>query len=81
MPKGDKIIFKATLQRVGDGLGVVFPPELLALLNAKEGHIISMEDRLGVVEVDSEDPELDRQMVVAQQGMSRYRNALRKLAE
>lgn len=81
MSQEGKTIFKATLQRIGDGYGVVFPPELIASLNAKEGDIISMEDRMQIVVVDSEDPNFDRAMRAADSCMRRYRNALRKLAE
>ncbi len=65
---------------VGNSVGMVLPKEALAKLKVKKG------DRLFLVETEDGyvmtpyDPEFRAQMEAAEDGMRRYRNALRELA-
>lgn len=70
------------LRKVGNSVGVVFPKEALAFLNAREGDTISVTDAAdGTLRVSSTKPEVSRQLEVAQDIIRRYRNTLRELAK
>ena len=56
---------------IGNSLGVVLPKEALARLNVKDGD----------VRLTPYDPEFERQMTLAREGMAAYRNTLRELAK
>jgi putative addiction module antidote len=67
---------------VGNSLGVVLPKETLARLNLKDGDALYLTEAPdGSMRITPYDPAFEVQMSVAQEGMGRYRNALRKLAQ
>ena len=73
---------KLKLRKVGNSVGVVFPKEALAFLQAGEGDTITVTDAAeGTLRVSPMKPEVARQMEVAQDIMRRYRHTLRELAK
>ncbi len=67
---------------IGNSLGVVLPKEVLARLNVKDGDTVFLTDAPdGSMRITPFDPAFDAQMRAAQEGMSKYRNALRRLAK
>ena len=67
---------------IGNSLGVVLPKETLARLNLKDGDALYLTEAPdGSMRITPYDPAFEAQMRVAQEGMGRYRNSLRKLAQ
>jgi putative addiction module antidote len=67
---------------VGNSLGVVLPKETLARLNLKDGDGLYLTEAPdGSMRITPYDPAFEAQMSLAEEGMGRYRNALRKLAQ
>ena len=74
-------MYKTKLRAVGKSKGIILPKELLQRMNLKEGdELFVRETREGYL-VTPYDAELDRQLSSARKGISKYRNALRALAE
>lgn len=70
------------VRKVGNSLGVTLPKEVLKRLHLKDGDkIFLVEAPDGSYRITSYDPEFEEQMKLAEEGMSRYRNTLRALAE
>ena len=66
---------------IGNSFGVILPKDVLAKLRASKGDsVLVMETRNGV-ELTAHDPDVERQMEVAERVMRKYRDVLRKLAE
>jgi putative addiction module antidote len=66
---------------VGSSVGVVLPKEALARLRVKKGDKIYLIESPNGYELVPYDPEFAKQMAAAEEGMHRYRNALRELAK
>lgn len=70
------------IRAIGNSLGVVLPKEVLSRLNVKDGdNLFVTEAPDGSVRLTPHDPAFDAQLRVAREGMKKYRNALRKLAQ
>ena len=70
------------VRKFGNSLGVILPKELLKRLNAAEGkRIFVIEASEGALQIGPSDQEFEQQMKIASEGMARYRNTLRALAE
>jgi putative addiction module antidote len=70
------------VRAVGNSLGVVLPKEILARLKVKSGDILHLTEAPdGSMRITPYDPQFDAQMRLAQQGMAKFRNALRELAK
>jgi putative addiction module antidote len=70
------------IRPVGNSLGVVLPKEALARLNLKDGDTLFLTEAPdGSMRITQYDPSFDEQMRAAQEGMRKYRNALRRLAK
>lgn len=68
--------------KVGNSLGVRLPREVLARLHLEGGDtLILTESPEGGYRLTPYDPEFDQQMRTAEEGMRRYRNTLKTLAE
>lgn len=70
------------VRRVGNSLGVVLPREAVARLDVQPDsrlYLIEAED--GSYRLSPYDPEFEKQMEIAEEGMRRYRNTLRALAK
>ncbi|MEO8051384.1 MAG: AbrB/MazE/SpoVT family DNA-binding domain-containing protein [Acidobacteriota bacterium] len=70
------------VRKFGNSLGVILPKEVIQRLNAAEGErLLLMESPDGAFQLRASDPELELQMKIAREGMTRYRNTLRVLAK
>ena len=67
-----------TIEKRGDQNVVVLSDEIMEFLELRLGDRVSLSKQREPVEPD---PEFDRQLEVAAEGMKRYQRALRKLAE
>ena len=69
------------LTTVGNSTGIILPKELLERLRVQKGDILHVLETSNGVELSPFDPEMARQMDVAEKVMQRRRNLLKKLAE
>jgi putative addiction module antidote len=70
------------VRSIGNSLGVVLPKEILTRLNVRNGDILHLTEAAdGSMRITPYDPEFERQMQLARQGMAKFRNALRELAQ
>jgi putative addiction module antidote len=70
------------LRQLGNSVGAIIPKEVLARLNAREGDTLYLtESTDGAFRLTAHDPELAETMAIAEEGIRRYRNALRELAK
>lgn len=68
--------------RIGNSLGVRFPREVLGRMHLGDGDkLILTEAPDGGYRLSPYDPEFERQLEVAEEGMREYRNTLRELAK
>ena len=69
------------IRKIGNSCGVVLPKDVLARLRVSEGdRLFLIETADGDYRITPYDPEFERQMKLAEEGMARYRNTLRALA-
>ncbi len=74
--------YETKVRKIGNSLGIVLPKEAIAALKVKEGAKLYLtEAPEGKMEITPGDAEFQRVMEIAEQGMQRYRNALRELAK
>jgi putative addiction module antidote len=66
---------------IGNSFGVILPKEILEKLRVVKGDTILAIETPNGVELSAYDPEVARQMEVAEGVMREYRDVLRKLAE
>jgi putative addiction module antidote len=69
------------LTTVGNSVGVVLPKEVLQRLHVSKGDVLYVLDVPNGVQLTPYDPELARQMDVAEQVMREDRDVLRKLGQ
>jgi putative addiction module antidote len=70
------------VRKVGNSLGITLPREALKRLHLKDGDkVFLIEAPDGSYRITSYDPEFEKQMKLAEEGMSRYRNTLHTLSE
>ena len=70
------------IRKVGNSLGVVLPREVLKKLHIDDGDKVFLTEAPdGSYRITPYDPEFKKQMRLAEEGMNRYRNTLRTLAE
>jgi putative addiction module antidote len=69
------------LTTVGNSTGIILPKELLERLRVQKGDTLHVLETPNGVELTAFDPEMARQMDVAEKVMQRRRNLLKKLAE
>ena len=68
--------------KVGNSLGMRLPREVLSRLHLEDGDkLILTESPEGGYRITPYDPTFEQQMKVAEEGMRRYRNTLKALAE
>ena len=65
---------------VGNSAGVVLPKEALARLKVERGDTLYLIETRDGYMLTAYDPEFAAQMEAAEEGMRKYRNALRELA-
>ena len=70
------------VRKIGNSLGIVLPKEALQTLRVEEGSTLFLtEAPKSSLMITPERPGFDETMRVAEDGMNRYRNALRELAK
>lgn len=70
------------IRKIGNSVGVILPKELLARFNLKEGDkLFPVEQPNGGLLLSKHDPDFEKAMKVAREGMKRYHNALAELAK
>jgi putative addiction module antidote len=71
---------RATVTQIGNSTGVILPKEAVARLKVKKGDSIYLTETIDGYSITPYDPEFEDQIDAARIGMSKYRNALRELA-
>ena len=74
-------MLKLKVTTVGASTGVVLPKEALARLNVEKGDQVYLVETEDGYRMTPYDPEFEKQMELADEGMRRNRNALRELAK
>jgi putative addiction module antidote len=70
------------VRRIGNSLGIVLPKEALNALKVSEGSTLYLtESPDGALRLTPEEENFKKMMEIAEEGMRRYRNALRELAK
>lgn len=72
---------RATVTQIGNSTGVILPKEAVARLKVKKGDSIYLTETSSGYSLTPYDPEFEAQIEAARKGMSKYRNALRELAD
>jgi putative addiction module antidote len=72
---------KVTVRRIGNSLGVILPAEATETLHVAEGDQLFLTEAADGLRITPYDPDFERKMRIADDGMRRYRNALRELAK
>ncbi len=76
------MVVELKLRPLGNSVGAVIPKEALARMNAREGDTLYLTEAPdGGFRLTATDPAFAETMAVAEEGMRRYRNALRELAK
>ena len=66
---------------IGNSVGVILPKDILEKLRVSKGDSLFAKETARGIEITPFDPEVARQMEVAERVMREDRDALRKLAE
>lgn len=70
------------VRKFGNSLGVVLPKDVINRLHTGDGErLFLIEAPDGDYRLTPYDPEFQRQMEIAEEGMTRYRNTLHALAK
>ena len=69
------------LTSIGNSFGVILPKELLERLRISKGDTLLATETPHGVELTAYDPEVAKQLEIAEGVMREYRDVLRKLAE
>jgi putative addiction module antidote len=76
------MIVELKLRALGNSVGAVIPKEALAKMNAQKGDTLYLTETTdGGFRLTAGNPEFAETMAIAEEGMRRYRNALRELAK
>ncbi len=69
------------LTAIGNSTGVILPKDILDKLRVSKGDSLHAIETPNGIELTAHDPEVERQMEVAEKVMRKYRDVLRKLAD
>jgi putative addiction module antidote len=70
------------VRKIGNSLGIVLPKEALQSLKVQEGDVLFLTEAAeNSLRITPEKPGFQDVMKIAEEGMNRYRNALRELAK
>lgn len=73
---------KTKIRKIGNSYGIVLSKEALQALKVEEGaNVYLTEAPNNTLNINPERPGFDEIMQVAEEGMQRYRNTMRKLAK
>ena len=74
--------YKTKVRKIGNSLGIVLPKEALQAMKVEEGATLYItEAPKGAVRITPEQDNFGEKMLIAENLMDRYRNALRELAK
>ena len=71
---------RATVTQIGNSTGIILPKEAAARLKVKKEDSVYLIETVDGYSIIPYDPEFKTQKEAARKGMSKYRNALRELA-
>lgn len=74
-------MYEFKIKKVGRSLGAELPTEAIERLRLREGKRVLLTETPDGYRITPYDPEFERQMRLAEDGMTAYRNTLRRLAE
>jgi putative addiction module antidote len=74
-------VIETKLRAIGNSTGIVLPKEVLAELDLKQDDKVFLVRTEKGYSITPYDEAFKRQMETAQEGMQKYRNALRELAK
>ncbi len=69
------------LRKVGNSVAMIVPKHVRQKMGVKEGDSVYLTETPDGYRISPYDPEFERQMGVAEEGMKKHRNALRELAK
>ena len=72
---------KLKVRAVGTSAGVILPKDTLRHLGVREGDELYLIETPNGYEVTRYDPEFEKQVEIAREGMDAYKNTLRELAK
>jgi putative addiction module antidote len=72
---------KLKIRAVGTSAGVILPKETLAHLGVREGDDLFLVEKSDGYQITPYDPDFEKQLESAREGMDAYRNTLRELAK
>ncbi len=72
---------KLKIRQVGNSTGVLFPKEVLSRLKVKSGDELFVTETPTGIMLSPYSPDFEEQLAIAEEGMTKYRNALRELAK
>ncbi len=74
-------MYTLKIRRVGNSQGITLPKELLQKLNVREGDSVFVTETAEGVQLTAYDPEFEKAMAAYRKVSSKYKNALRELAQ
>ena len=72
---------KLKIRQIGNSFGVILPSDLLEKLRSKDGDDLFVTESPNGIELSPYDPELEKQLSIAEEVMRDNRDVLRKLAK
>lgn len=72
---------KLKIRQIGNSFGVILPSDVLEKLRSKEGDDLFVTESPNGVELSPYNPELEKQLSIAEEVMRENRDVLRKLAK
>ena len=74
-------MIKLKVRKVGNSLGFTLPAEAVRMLHVREGDAVYLTESPEGLRITANDPSFADAMGAAEEFMTDYRNALKKLAE
>jgi putative addiction module antidote len=74
-------MIRLKITKVGNSLGVVLPPEVLAALKVAEGDTIYLTETSDGYSLSAPDAELQEQLKIGREIMEKHRDVLRALSK
>ena len=74
--------YKTKIRKIGNSVGIVLPKDALQALKVEEGQNVYLtEGPNHTLQITGDQPGFEDAMRIAEEGMNRYRNALKELAK
>ncbi|MDF3130296.1 AbrB family transcriptional regulator [Kiritimatiellaeota bacterium B1221] len=76
------MINKTKIRKIGNSYGIILSKEALQALRVQEGDAVYLTEAPDdSLRLSTGDPEFEKKMEIAREGMKRYQNALKELAK